>query len=146
MDTESHEDPALVDFVEGVDIAWIEVVSVSATKHSPAETSNVELKVSGGASAEENHFLGRYEATASVTDIDGDPVADVNVALLIKFTTTQQPDPTLVEKFSRSTGVLIATPYLRENLTSLAQRIGVDGVLLPLFRGTTPPPENSEPS
>lgn len=144
MDSDLLHDPAFVAFLEDVEVDWVEVVSLRAEKHSPAKTDNVEVKISGGTSTEGDHFLARFEAKATVTDKDDQPVADFDVALVIKFSSSSEPIPDLVETFARTTGVRIATPYLRENLSSLAQRVSVDGVLLPLVRGSELHPDTDD--
>lgn len=121
-------------FVAGVEVQWIEVVLLHAEKRSVNASNDFEVQIGGGNALAEDHFLSRFEAKASVTDADGDDAAQLQVALIIKFSSETVPDEELVERFSRSTGVMMATPYLRENLASLAQRTNVEGVLLPLVR------------
>ncbi|OLT23041.1 hypothetical protein BJF81_11630 [Ornithinimicrobium sp. CNJ-824] len=121
-------------FVAGVEVQWIEVVLLHAEKQSVNASNDVEVDIGGGNALAEDHFLSRFEAKASVTDEDGDDVAQLQVALIIKFSSETAPEEDLVERFSRSTGVMMATPYLRENLSSLARRTNVEGVLLPLVR------------
>lgn len=137
-------DAAYLDFVTGVEIEWIEVVQLRADKHGVNPSEDFQVQIGGANALGDDHFLSRFEAKASVKDSEGEDVANFEVALIIKFSSPPHPDADLVERFARSTGIMLATPYLRENLSSLAQRVNVKGVVMPLIRMQPDPAESED--
>ncbi len=86
----------------------------------------------------------RFQACRS----DEDVIAEVAGTLALRYSveghSLRDFDAKLVQGFAETNGIYNAWPYWRETLQSMADRIGLHGVIAPLFRLVPTPPKSSE--
>lgn len=125
------------EFVDGAELDGVDVLHLEATRHLPGEADNVTFELEGGFTPESGRVFYQFtlsaRATQDTADSDEpDTLAEAKVSLHVRFTTPHQPVPEILERFGRSTAMVVAQPYLREHIAALTTRLGVAGVLLPL--------------
>ena len=70
---------------------------------------------------------------ATLLGVDDAPVASLQAAVVVGLVGPAQTlSGPIVEHFAATSGAMMAMPYLRENVSSLAARLGYPGVNLPM--------------
>jgi hypothetical protein len=71
----------------------------------------------------------RYNLTAHFTDDFGTAVGRASVSVLVIIRIADGTDAAYIEKFGATSAALVARPYLRDAISSTAERIGFPGIL-----------------
>lgn len=120
--------------VDAMKVVHIEVVSFSGQRVRPGPAPNSTFQVTIGAGMRDERLVYRFDVAATLNGKDGKEVGKVDVALAATFEMPPEFEPQawLIERLG-GTAVHIAFPHLRENIQSLAARLGYLGVLMPVL-------------
>jgi hypothetical protein len=125
-------------FIEAVELDGVDVVDLAATRHALGQADSATFEVDGGHQVADGALFVRFEVRAAATKESGDAVesvADLKVALVLRFAIGGEvPPDTVLQRFLATTANLVAQPYLRENLYALSNRLGLEGITLPLAK------------
>jgi hypothetical protein len=117
-----------------LELASIEVVKLHAERASvgTAEQARFDLNASYLHDGAVIHY--RYDFTAHFVGDEGMPLGSAAASVMVTAHAVSTVDEGSIERFGATSGALMAYPYLREAILSLAQRTGFPGVLLPMIK------------
>jgi hypothetical protein len=124
-------------FVADLELENIELVKVQCERTQVGVPVETRFDLSADYMQQGMNIHYRYELTAYFIDQHNALLGNALAALLITTRSETVGDPAHVEHFGGTLGALIAQPYLREAIASMAQRIGFPGVLLPMIKYRT---------
>lgn len=136
-----HDSPGLPDTDPDTYNAWlrsarleaVEQLRINAERAGQGAVAAVELSITPELAVEDARVLIRYDASAVLQGEDGEPVGTVATVIALAFAYDgPRPDNDVVGRFALTTGMLVAHPYVRESVQSLAARVGFPQVTLPL--------------
>ena len=125
------------EFVGTLELVAVETMSVRAERaeHGERVRTVAQVESSVAVDPDQEAIFYRFDLTAQVLAEEDVEIARFDVSLVLVFTTPMtSADPEMVQYFGGTSASMMAHPYLREAVSSLAARIGLPGVVLPIFR------------
>jgi preprotein translocase subunit SecB len=130
-------------FAEAVKLNAIQVLELQAQRFDAREAPTTRFDVEAGYAIIDQGFQCEFKVKADLLASEGEnkeagqEVALCVCRLLCIYEVAEDERVGLLEdhvrKFSEGSAVLMAFPYLRENIQQLSQRLGFPGILLPQF-------------
>lgn len=124
-------------FVGTLELDAVETMAVRAerSEHGDLVRTEAEVESSVAVDPDQEAVFYRYDLTARVLGEEDVEIASIGVSLVLVFTTPMtSADPEMVQYFGGTSAFMMAHPHLREAVNSLASRIGLPGVVLPIVR------------
>jgi hypothetical protein len=123
----------LVSLLRELSITQIEVVSFSADRLRAGSAPSTQYALTTGVATDSGRLTYRFDAQATLIGEDDEPVALVQIGLVVVFTLPEDSEPQdwIVEHVARN-ATYMAYPYLRENIQTLSARLGHLGVIMPM--------------
>jgi len=104
-----------------------------AERTSGEAVSNFDLEVQPEFGRDADHpssVIYRYAVGVTLKSADESPVGRVEVTLALRFEVKERPEDPVLNLFGGTSGLFMAFPYLRESVQSLADRIGIPGLII----------------
>jgi hypothetical protein len=128
-------------FVAGLELASVELVKIHGERTGVGISTQAKFDLTASYMQDEAIIHYRYEVSASFVDdhdaVLGNAIATIQISVRTEVEVTEA----YIEQFGGTSGALMAHPYLREAIASTAQRIGFQGVLLPMIKHQPTQPE-----
>ena len=131
--------PAIDDFnrfVAQAQLAGFDWRRLTAERFSPAEPAETRFTTNTGRGGDEGQVLYRYDLKVEFLDGDGGRVAELELTGVLLFTYETPTAEPVLDFFGVTNGLAMAWPYMREATQSLASRLGLHGVILPVVTPT----------
>ncbi|MEV6212603.1 hypothetical protein [Kitasatospora sp. NPDC051914] len=131
--TESHTRSEYASFASRVKLGQVLTESCSARRVSEGTSASIDLVLAIGIAPAKESVFYRLEANASLKDSSGEEVGVVEAAVVTRYdlTEVQIPTESVLQEFADREAVAVAYPYIRENIQSLAARVGFAGAVIP---------------
>ncbi len=129
-------------FVAGLELAGIELVKIHGERTAAGIATQTRFDLTATYMLGQGIINYRYEAIAHFVDehdtVLGNAVASVQI--IVRSDTAA--NESCILQFGGTSGTLMAHPYLREAISSTAQRINFPGVLLPMIKHQSAAPDH----
>ena len=122
------------DFVAGLEMVGVDLAKVHAERTAPGAATQHRFDLAAGYTLDDAVIYYRYDVTAQFTDDQGSILGNAASSIVITARASTVPDASLIEQFGGTSGMMIAHPYLREAISSMAQRVSFPGALLPMIK------------
>jgi hypothetical protein len=138
--TKPRDEAAKVDsadykaFVADLELEDIELVQLQCERTDTGVPAETRFDLSASYMQQDTDIHYRYELYAYFMDEVGTYLGSASASLLVTARGATVAAAAHIEHFGGTVGALIAQPYLREAIASTAQRIGFQGVLLPMIK------------
>jgi hypothetical protein len=119
-------------FIADLQLLGIDVVRISGERRRSGHAAQTRFDLAAAWQPDDETIQWRYDVTAHLTDPDDADYGSVEASVIIAGRARTAPDPACAEQFGRTSGAMMAHPYLREAIATTALRLGFTGVLLPL--------------
>lgn len=122
-------------FISSLEVGPIEVVALAGERHAPGPAPQTRFNMTAGFQRNDDVIVWRYEVDAKLTDDDGADFGFVSVAMVLTARSglSKAPADACLERFGRTSGLLMCYPFLREAIANTALRLGFVGVTLPMI-------------
>lgn len=120
-------------FLRSAKLEAVEQLRVNAERAGQVQADTVELAVTPEFAVEPDRVLVRYDAVVTLASEAGVEAGTVGAVIALAFSYDgPTPSTEIVTRFALTTGMLVAHPYVRETVQTLAARVGFPQVTLPL--------------
>lgn len=122
-------------FISSLEMGPIEVVALAGERHAPGPAPQTRFNMTAGCQRNDDVIVWRYDVDAQLTDDDGADFGFVSVAMVLTARSglPEAPADACIERFGRTSGLLMCYPFLREAIANTALRLGFVGVTLPMI-------------
>ncbi|MGI5443137.1 hypothetical protein ACQEV4_39100 [Streptomyces shenzhenensis] len=109
--------------------------SCKAERLAADTSASAELRLELGMAPNPDSVFYRLKAQATLKSEEGKDVGRVEVSVVTRYDITEGevPDEDTLLEFADRDAAVVAYPYVREGIQSLAARIGFAGVLIPML-------------
>jgi hypothetical protein len=122
-------------FVEQIDIASIDTVELHGERHRGGSSPATQFATGAGWLHEGTRAAYRFDVQALPLGEDEQPIATIKVSVVVNMENVPETcSPGVLERFGAASATPIAYPFLREAVTTLAQRLNLPGVVLPMMK------------
>lgn len=122
-------------FVGQVEIAGIDTVVLHAERHRAGTSPVTQFSTGAGWLHEGPHAAYRFDVQAVPLGDDEQPVATIKVSLVVNLDhVPEDSSPQVLERFGANAVTMMAFPFLREAVATMAQRLNLPGVILPMIQ------------
>lgn len=131
-------------FAMSVRLQSVEQLKLTAERVAQGPATNFDFSLETEVAILEEHVFYRYDGSADLKDADGNSVCPVSASIALAFAYEgDAPSEEIAGRYGLTTGMLLAHPYLREAIQTLAARLGFPQVALPLAPIPQGPPTAS---
>ncbi|WP_394426197.1 hypothetical protein [Streptomyces sp. SGAir0957] len=128
-----------------LDDVRVQRLRAEAVQDPPLDVSTIVISVGPGeVLLEPPRFAVRFTQTVILRDAEEQPLAEVEIVVVVDFTMDDGPSPTreAIDLYAEYNAYFIAHPYLRETLQNVTLKLGIEPVVLGvLSRGEARPSE-----
>ncbi|MCU1616979.1 MAG: hypothetical protein JWO98_4519 [Frankiales bacterium] len=131
-------------FAMGARLQSVEQLKLTAERIAQGPATNFDFSLETEVAILEDHVFYRYDGSADLKDADGNSVCPVFASVVLAFGYDgEAPSEDVAGRYGLTTGMILAHPYLREAIQTLAARLGFPQVALPLAPIPQGPPTAS---
>ncbi len=121
-------------FVADLELAGIELVKINGERTAGGVATQTRFDLTATYMRGEGVIHYRYEAIAHLVDEHDTVLGNLAASIQVTVRSDIAVNEACILQFGGTSGALMAHPYLREVVASIAQRIGFPGVLLPMIK------------
>ncbi|GAA0696359.1 hypothetical protein GCM10009536_31060 [Streptomyces thermocarboxydus] len=131
--------PEYEEFSRRVVLEQVLTESCEAERLAAETSAGAELRLELGLAPNPESIFYRLKAQATLKSKEGKDVGRVEVSVVTRYDITEGgvPDDGTLLEFADREATVVAYPYVREGIQSLAARIGFAGVLIPMLGPTS---------
>jgi CO dehydrogenase/acetyl-CoA synthase delta subunit len=121
-------------FVEKLELATVQYWAMHCERLKVGEAPKTTYALGVKLAIEGQRAYYRVDAYATPLDVDDQPVAQIENSVIVAFDLPKSDPPPewALARFGSQNAVMMAYPFIREAVASMALRLGLPGIIMPM--------------